>query len=311
MDSISKIQTTPVTRKAISASEILEAFECSFPSILTGKAYRRDISRFLKFIKKNYGIGPGGVSHSIILSYVSYLDYNKLSGVSINRNLSSIRAFYAFLSVYLNRNFNDPTLEVKRKRVSKKGVTAIYTRDEINRIIDVSKKQPLHWRVLVLMMIYTGFRISDCLRAKSNSIKGDMIELKVKRQEIVMKRIPKFLLKDISLLRDYYSGKGYRVKHRDFYLFMRIDKARTLKISPISRESSVYIISKILKEAEIKKEGRLNHSFRVSYATNLLNAGVSIVDIKDELGHSSIETTFRYLRGMDSINRESWKKLGY
>jgi len=37
------------------------------------------------------------------------------------------------------------------------------------------------------------------------------------------------------------------------------------------------------------------HKFRATYATHLLRAGFPIVDVANQLGHSSIKTTLRYL----------------
>lgn len=49
-----------------------------------------------------------------------------------------------------------------------------------------------------------------------------------------------------------------------------------------------------LKRKSITKEVSL-HSLRHSYATHLLEEGVSIVTLRDLLGHSDITTTLIYL----------------
>ena len=56
-----------------------------------------------------------------------------------------------------------------------------------------------------------------------------------------------------------------------------------------SQAARVYLRG-MLKKAEIKKK-ITPHKLRHTYATNLLNAGVELVDIKALLGHESVATT--------------------
>jgi integrase/recombinase XerD len=62
-----------------------------------------------------------------------------------------------------------------------------------------------------------------------------------------------------------------------------------------SQRGAQWVMSQALKKTSIVKEEVSLHTLRHSYATHLLEQGVSILVIKELLGHASIETTMVYL----------------
>ena len=62
-----------------------------------------------------------------------------------------------------------------------------------------------------------------------------------------------------------------------------------------SQRGAQWVMSQALKKTSIKKEDVSLHTLRHSYATHLLEQGVSILAIKELLGHAHIDTTMIYL----------------
>jgi len=62
-----------------------------------------------------------------------------------------------------------------------------------------------------------------------------------------------------------------------------------------SQRGAQWVMSQALKKTGIKKEDVSLHTLRHSYATHLLEQGVSILAIKELLGHAHITTTMIYL----------------
>ena len=90
--------------------------------------------------------------------------------------------------------------------------------------------------------------------------------------------------KNLFLLREYW--KQYRPKS---WLFPGIPDSNPLSVRTIQA-----VFHKALVAACISKNVSV-HTLRHCFATHLLNNGASILQIKDLLGHSDIQTTSIYL----------------
>lgn len=109
---------------------------------------------------------------------------------------------------------------------------------------------------------------------------GNMLKRGIKKY-LETEKSPGFLFRDV---------KAYlQTKQRTGYLFEGING------QAIASRSVQSIMSTALKKTTIIKERVSLHTLRHSYATHLLEQGVSIIAIKELLGHSHIETTMVYL----------------
>ena len=57
-----------------------------------------------------------------------------------------------------------------------------------------------------------------------------------------------------------------------------------------------------MRQAGIKKQASV-HTLRHSFATHLIEEGVDIFTVKEQLGHAHIETTLRYIHVARSVKR--------
>jgi len=84
-------------------------------------------------------------------------------------------------------------------------------------------------------------------------------------------------------------GRGWKDKHGSKVMAMRE------ATHPIS-ESGVQVAMKAaVLTSRLKKTGICCHALRHSYATHLLEEGVSVRQLQSYMGHSSIEVTAKYL----------------
>jgi integrase/recombinase XerD len=80
--------------------------------------------------------------------------------------------------------------------------------------------------------------------------------------------------------------------------------ARTAGQKPVSSQAARAYLRGMLQKAGIEKKIS-PHKLRHTYATNLLNAGAELVDIKALLGHESIATTQIYT----NVGQERMEKV--
>ncbi|MBL8253779.1 MAG: tyrosine-type recombinase/integrase, partial [Candidatus Competibacter sp.] len=80
--------------------------------------------------------------------------------------------------------------------------------------------------------------------------------------------------------------------------------ARAVGQKAVSRQSAGAYLRLMMKKAGIEKKIS-PHKLRHTYATNLMNAGAELVDIKALLGHESIATTQIYT----NVGQERMEKV--
>ena len=104
--------------------------------------------------------------------------------------------------------------------------------------------------------------------------------------------IPEHTLKAVAA---YIIGARPKTKHRRLFLTIQ-PPYRPMKPNTIS-----FRISETMKQAGLKAS---SYWLRHTYAQNLLEAGASIFDIKEMLGHDKIESTKKYLCVHTRLMRE-------
>jgi site-specific recombinase XerD len=70
------------------------------------------------------------------------------------------------------------------------------------------------------------------------------------------------------------------------------------KLFSMDRHAARYLVGKAAKAAKIGK-GVSPHMLRHSLASNLLDDGATLAQVRDQLGHADIKTTSLYLHAKD------------
>jgi site-specific recombinase XerD len=139
-------------------------------------------------------------------------------------------------------------------------------------------------RVLIAFMYATGLRISEVLKIKLSDIDADRLELFVRQGKGNKDRIVRIPQKLLDLLRVYYK----RFKPNE-YLFEGATKAQGYSYGSVRK-----IIHRATSAAKITKSVS-PHTMRHCYATHHLENGTDLVYLKEQLGHSKLMTTAKYI----------------
>jgi integrase len=155
-------------------------------------------------------------------------------------------------------------------------------------------------RAMVLVMLYTGFRISDTMRLERRRVDmttGKILIMVMKTGRKLYGRIAEDGLEALRQL-EHQSGP---------YFFWN-GQSKLRSIIGVARVT----ISRVLKQAGV--EGK-PHRFRDTFSVQLLNNGEDIRVVQQLLGHSSLRTTEKhyapFVQGTQKILDTATAKLDW
>ena len=141
------------------------------------------------------------------------------------------------------------------------------------------------YEMLFGLLLNSGLRISEALGLKTADVR--ILDGLAKSVRVIGKGDKERL---VPLPARFGEVFGFWLKDRPRTEFVF---ARAPGQKAVSRQSAGAYLRLMLKKAGIDKKIS-PHKLRHTYATNLLNAGAALVDIKALLGHESIATTQIY-----------------
>lgn len=239
--------------------------------LLVNSKANNTITSYIKKISVFLSLYPE-VNKENIEAFILSLKEKKLSSSTINTYLYAISTFLQFKG-----------LEIRLPRSAKLDVTlpdAISIEDFTDKIIpmvDLTFKNPEKVEALLYMMFYTGLRPSEIATLRRENFDFENKRGKVFRHK--RKTWGYFPLHDTVI----YHLKRYFVTEN------QINNAFNITTSGLRR-----ITLKLKKD--FPNINLRPYLFRHSYATRLLKKKFNLAEIQQMLGHSSIQSTMRYIR---------------
>jgi len=273
--------------------------------------YDHYLKRFRDFLGED--IEPKNITLQKINNYRLFLnrltnDKGKTLGIKTqNFHLIALRAFLKYLTKNDIRTLAPEKIELAK--IPERTIEVI-SRDELDRIfaaVDKAKSQGRRDLAILETLYATGLRVSELISLNREQVdlkrREFMVRGKGKKPRIVFlsKRASNSIETYIKMRDDNYdplfinSGKGIKEDITD---------GERRRLSRVSIENIVRKYA--LKAGIIKKV--TPHTFRHSYATELLINGADIRSVQEMLGHSSITTTQIYTHLTDKKLREIHEK---
>jgi integrase/recombinase XerD len=238
----------------------------------TVKAYTRHNANFLGFINKD----PSLVSEDDLKSYLAHLmSDKKLSSSSVALVRSSLLFFY---NQVLTKGFAG----IKTPKIQR-NPPAVLSKEEVKSLIEACVNDKS--RLLIQFLYSSGLRVSECLNIRVEDIDFNEKICFVKQGKGKKNRATVLAENLAEHLKDYFEREELTSG-----LIFRNKEGKALGVRNAQK-----IVSKAGKRAGIKKIVT-PHKLRHSFATHLLDSGVSIRVIQELLGHSNLQTTQIYTR---------------
>ena len=260
-------------------------------SELTIQSYQTDLLQFENFLTKDDNDksvleNDNLISTNAIRSWIMTLTESKISTRSINRKISSLRAYFRWIELN-DLDFENPTLKIINPKTSYRKMSAIPEND-MQTLLDSLRNEEdfIAFRnyLIILLLYATGIRQAELL-----SIKEGDISLMLRQIRIIGKgnkeRIIPLGEEIISKITKYIDLKRrYNIEETTLFT-----DEKGKKLSKFQLYSMVH---KLLENIAVSE--RSPHIFRHTCATHLVNEGANIMNVKSLLGHSSIQATEVY-----------------
>ncbi|WP_396590387.1 tyrosine-type recombinase/integrase [Allomuricauda sp. R78024] len=256
----------------------------------TIKAYEKDVTEFSEFCSIEYNLTSiAEVSYTIVRSWIVFMSNKEVSNRTINRKISSLRAYYRFLQK-INQISVSPLVKHKALKTNKK-IEVPFSEKEMEKILSEipfdNDFEGVRDKLIIELLYTTGIRRAELVGLQLKDINDSNSTLKVlgKRNK---ERILPLLPSTISMLQEYVLLRSKLEKIADSsYLFLTKSGLKiyeTLVYRTINRYFS-------LVSPKVKKSP---HILRHTFATHLLNRGADLNSVKELLGHSSLASTQVY-----------------
>lgn len=262
----------------------------------TIKAYQSDLIHFFHFLVEHElfdleHIDIKKIESDHIREWIfSLIEEEHNSAKSINRKISSLKAFYKF---YKKRGIisEDPLQSISSQKVSKR-VPQFVELEDMNKLFS-SELFGDHfegWRDKAIIELFyaTGMRLSELINLTKEDVDlySQTVKVLGKRDK---ERVIPFGNQAKATLEKYFSlfEQKYGEMSQKSCIFVTL---KNNKLNP----KSVYRIVRRYLDMITTIDKRSPHIIRHTFATHLLNKGADINAIKEILGHSSLAATQIY-----------------
>lgn len=248
---------------------------------------------FLEYFKRYGGQHLEEINSGHISAFIEHEQDRGIAPISIDGRLKGL---YAFLNFLVRHDVVKADV-IKRKfriKVPDALPRAIDPEDVQQLLAVVKKPRDL---ALILTLLRTGMRIGELLNTRVEDLNFRVQSVQIIEAEKNRVGRVVYLSSDaVSALKKWIKIR----KYQNEFIFYGYNQG------PLCYEAARAVFLKYLEKAALAHKGYTLHSLRHTYASELLNAGMSLQCLQELLGHRSIEMTRRYARLTDSTRRAAY-----
>ena len=256
----------------------------------TIEAYSKDLRQFEEYVKMNKDnrFVPEEVDADLVRCWIVSLMDEKISPVSVNRKLSSLKSFFKFLMKQGGISVNPLRLITGPK--TKKPLPYFVRDKEMELLLDGDgfdeDFEGVRNRLILEMLYDTGIRRSELIGIHDSDVDCETMQIRVTGKRNKQRLIP-FAEGLNDLIQAYTEVRNREVGSESGWFFVRKNGEQ------LSAGIVYNIVKKKLSEIPTLAK-RSPHVLRHSFATSMLNNGAELNAVKELLGHSSLASTSVY-----------------
>ena len=237
-----------------------------------------------------------------VQDFLKYLEEKKQGPASRAQRLSAIKMFHRYLADNLEYK-NNPTLLLESPKKIKK-LPTVLSLEEVSSILDLDQSleptpQAQRDQTILETLFAAGLRISELINLR-------MTDCNIAQQYLICfgkgnkERLVPLGNKAIAELKKYVEKNRQKILGSQDSPFLFVTK----RGDKFSRTGMWKIVKKQVKGAALP-DTISPHTFRHSFATQLLKGGADLRTVQELLGHASITTTQIYTH----LEKDGLKKV--
>lgn len=261
----------------------------------TQESYIRAVRKLEQFTDKN----ANKVTEEELRNYFLYLlEVRKFSVSAFKIAFYGIRFYY---TATLQRKW--PLFDQVKPKDEKK-LPVVLSTEEVRRLLSAVK---LFRFYAFLTTVYScGLRLQEALNLQVGDISKDRMVIHIRNGKGARDRYVPLPHATLAILRKYWTT--HQNKTLLFPALGRTGQGDPTTAEPMARTSVQRTMKLALVDAGIVKKAHI-HTLRHSYATHLLEEGVSLKLIQQYLGHALIQTTLIYVHLTKKCHEQAYAKI--
>ncbi len=251
-------------------------------------AYRHDLAQFSDYLSETYEVRcDADVTNLMIRSWLASLIDAGNKATSVNRKLSSVKAYFRYIQKQEISKNNPARFITSLKKPE--NLPSFATKKEMNIVINqdiTSSFAETRDSIIIHLFYNTGIRLAELQSLSRNDIDFYSKTIKVTGKRNKQRIIP---VTDelLAKLKNYLVIRDNEVDESEQALIINNKGTR------ISRTYIYSLVKKALTLAGVSGP-KSPHVLRHTFATLMLNEGADLNAIKEILGHSSLASTQVY-----------------
>ncbi|MAZ55280.1 MAG: tyrosine recombinase XerD [Flavobacteriales bacterium] len=266
------------------------------------ESYERDVNKLVDYLEMNDNkVSVKKINTSDLTAFIRWIAEIGMSASTQARILSGIKAFFKYL-ILEDVISSDPCNLIEGPKKGFKIPDTLSTEeiDQIINAIDLSHPLGQRNKAIIETLYGCGLRVSELINLKLSNwyTKDGFVKVIGKGNKERLIPIGNITAKILKIYVEEVRCNINIQKGQEDYIFL------SKRGKHLSRVSIFNIVKEIAEKTQIKKNIS-PHTFRHSFATELIERGANLRAVQEMLGHESITTTQLYTHINRDFLRES------
>jgi integrase/recombinase XerD len=261
----------------------------------TIRIYREQLKVFGRYLNEKKIEDVRQVTHNDLTAYQEEVSKQPICRATMALRIRAVKRLYEHL---MNENhlLINPCEKIIETPIGSRLPKVLLTPDEVNLILDqpnLSLMVGIRDRAVLEVLYSTGIRVGECeaLTIYDVDLKSRLLRIrsgKGRKERVVPvgKEAAYWLKEYLQKVRPRSNRLAANVRS----LFLGVNG------KPMTNKMIREMIHKYVKQAQLKKKGISCHTFRHTFATELIKNGADIVSVQKLLGHKDIKSTLIYTK---------------